>query len=90
MWMKSVLTRTCRCARSTRVTISNPGSILVDQGRDAGPLVRRLALELVQNACDDYVATGEGETEGRAQGVRVGRRKWMRGMVNIRSLHGRY
>lgn len=42
-------------AHATRVMTSDPGSILVDQGRDAGPLIRRLALELIQTARDEHV-----------------------------------
>ncbi|KAF8124801.1 rab-GTPase-TBC domain-containing protein [Boletus edulis] len=42
-------------AHATRVMTSDPGSILVDQGRDAGPLIRRLALDLVQTARDEHI-----------------------------------
>ena len=42
-------------AHATRVMTSDPGSILVDQGRDAGPLIRRLAFDLVQTARDEHV-----------------------------------
>ncbi|KAG8212895.1 rab-GTPase-TBC domain-containing protein [Butyriboletus roseoflavus] len=42
-------------AHATRVMTSDPGSILVDQGRDAGSLVRRLALDLVQTARDEHI-----------------------------------
>lgn len=39
-------------ANATRVMTSDPGSILTDQGRDTGPLVAQLALELIKNARD--------------------------------------
>jgi hypothetical protein len=42
-------------AHATRVMTSDPGSILVDQGQDAGPLIRRLALGLVQTARDEHI-----------------------------------
>ena len=42
-------------AHATRVMTSDPGSILVDQGRDAGTLIRRLALDLVQTARDEHI-----------------------------------
>ncbi|KAG8914153.1 hypothetical protein FRC01_004198, partial [Tulasnella sp. 417] len=35
---------------STRIMTNDPGSILVDGGREAGDLVQRLAMELVKNA----------------------------------------
>ncbi|KAG8980997.1 hypothetical protein FRC05_003896 [Tulasnella sp. 425] len=35
---------------STRIMTNDPGSILVDGGRETGDLVRRLAMELVKNA----------------------------------------
>lgn len=46
-------------AHATRVMTSDPGSILINQGRDAAPLVRRLALVLVQNARDDHIVFRE-------------------------------
>ncbi|KIK91821.1 hypothetical protein PAXRUDRAFT_830499 [Paxillus rubicundulus Ve08.2h10] len=46
-------------AHAMRVMTSDPGSILVDQGREAGPSVRRLALELVQNARDERIVFHE-------------------------------
>lgn len=63
-------------AHATRVMTSDPGSILVDQGRDAGPLVRRLALVLVQTARDEHVIFREPpkarerreRKEGRVEG----------------------
>ncbi|KAG8904656.1 hypothetical protein FRB99_001376 [Tulasnella sp. 403] len=38
---------------STRIMTTDPGSILVDQGRGAGELVARLAMELVKRARED-------------------------------------
>ncbi|CAK5280556.1 unnamed protein product [Mycena citricolor] len=38
---------------ATRVMTSDPASILADQGLDTGPLISRLALELVKNARDE-------------------------------------
>ncbi|EPQ53941.1 TBC-domain-containing protein [Gloeophyllum trabeum ATCC 11539] len=35
---------------ATRVMTSDPGSILVDHGRETGPLISELAMELVRNA----------------------------------------
>lgn len=63
-------------AHATRVMTSDPGSILVDQGRDTGPLIRRLALELVQTARDERILFRElpkqkerrERREGRAEG----------------------
>ena len=34
---------------------SDPGSILADQGRDTGPLVAKLAMELIKNARDEAI-----------------------------------
>ncbi|KAJ7149845.1 rab-GTPase-TBC domain-containing protein [Mycena crocata] len=42
-------------ANATRVMTSDPASVLADQGRDTGPLVARLALELVRNARDEGI-----------------------------------
>ncbi|KAF9557102.1 TBC-domain-containing protein [Agrocybe pediades] len=43
-------------ANATRVMSSDPGSILTDQGRETGDLVKRLAMELVRNARDEGVS----------------------------------
>lgn len=40
---------------ATRVMTSDAGSVLVNQGNDAGSLIKRLALELVHNARDEGV-----------------------------------
>ncbi|KZP22612.1 TBC-domain-containing protein [Athelia psychrophila] len=40
---------------ATRVMTSDPGSVLVNQGIDTGPLVQLLALDLVRNARDQGV-----------------------------------
>ena len=42
-------------ANATRVMTSDPGSILADQGRDTGPLVAKLAMELIKNARDEAI-----------------------------------
>jgi hypothetical protein len=42
-------------ANATRVMTSDPASILADQGRETGPLVARLALELIKNARDNEI-----------------------------------
>ncbi|PPQ73760.1 hypothetical protein CVT26_011878 [Gymnopilus dilepis] len=42
-------------ANATRVMSSDPSSILADQGRDTGPLIQRLAMELIKNARDEGV-----------------------------------
>ena len=46
-------------AHATRVMTSDPGSILTDHGRGTGPLVARLALELVKRARDERVSFHE-------------------------------
>ncbi|OAX34124.1 TBC-domain-containing protein [Rhizopogon vinicolor AM-OR11-026] len=46
-------------AHATRVMTSDPGSILTDHGRETGPLVARLALELVKRARDERVSFHE-------------------------------
>ena len=42
-------------ANATRVMTSDPGSVLADQGRDTGPLVAKLAMELIKNARDEAI-----------------------------------
>ncbi|KAJ7266586.1 rab-GTPase-TBC domain-containing protein [Mycena rebaudengoi] len=42
-------------ANATRVMTSDPASILADQGHETGPLIARLALELIRNARDEGV-----------------------------------
>jgi hypothetical protein len=42
-------------AHATRVMTSDPASILADQGSETGPLVAKLALELVKNARDEGI-----------------------------------
>lgn len=46
-------------AHATRVMTNDPGSILVDQGREARPLIRKLAFELVQNAREERISFRE-------------------------------
>jgi small G protein signaling modulator 3 len=50
-------------AHATRVMTSDPASILADQGTDTGPLIARLALELVRNARDEGVIFRERTKE---------------------------
>ncbi|KAG9316134.1 hypothetical protein JVU11DRAFT_3811 [Chiua virens] len=57
-------------AHATRVMTSDPGSIL-DQGRDAGPLIRRLALDLVQTARDEHIIFRELPKPRERKEVRV-------------------
>ena len=42
-------------ANATRVMTSDPGSVLADQGRDTGPLVAKLAMDLIKNARDEAI-----------------------------------
>lgn len=58
-------------AHATRVMTSDSGSILVDQGRDAGPLIRRLALELVQTTRDEHVIFREPRERRERKEARV-------------------
>jgi hypothetical protein len=46
-----------------RVMTSDPGSVLADAGRETGPLIKKLALELVQNARDEGVSFRETRRE---------------------------
>ncbi|EMD33384.1 hypothetical protein CERSUDRAFT_108175 [Gelatoporia subvermispora B] len=50
---------------ATRVMTSGPASILVDHGRDAGPLVSQLAYELIRRAREDRVEIREPQKERR-------------------------
>ncbi|KAF9475431.1 TBC-domain-containing protein [Pholiota conissans] len=52
-------------ANATRVMSSDPSSILTDQGRDAEPLIKRLAMELIKNARDEGVVFHERPKERR-------------------------
>ncbi|KAF8193339.1 GTPase activating rab protein [Pholiota molesta] len=52
-------------ANATRVMSSDPSSILSDQGRDTGPLIKKLAMELIKNARDEGVAFHERPKERR-------------------------
>jgi hypothetical protein len=42
-------------ANATRVMTSDPSSILADNGNETGPLIARLALDLIRNARDEDV-----------------------------------
>ncbi|KAJ7683300.1 GTPase activating rab protein [Mycena olivaceomarginata] len=48
---------------ATRVMTSDPASVLADQGHETGPLIARLALELVRNARDEGVVFREPTRE---------------------------
>ncbi|OCH89615.1 TBC-domain-containing protein [Obba rivulosa] len=50
---------------ATRVMTSDPASILIDYGRDAGPLVSQLAYELIQKAREDRLEIREPQKEKR-------------------------
>ncbi|PPQ84156.1 hypothetical protein CVT25_002022 [Psilocybe cyanescens] len=50
-------------ANATRVMSSDPNSILADQGKDTGPLIARLAMELVKNARDERITFRERPKE---------------------------
>jgi hypothetical protein len=52
-------------ANATRVMSSDPSSILSDQGRDTGPLIARLSMELIKNARDEGVIFRERAKERR-------------------------
>lgn len=49
--------------QATRVMTSDPASILADQGKDTGPLVAKLALELVRNAREEGLDVRERPRE---------------------------
>ncbi|KAF7335463.1 GTPase activating rab protein [Mycena venus] len=52
---------------ATRVMTSDPASILADQGHETGPLIARLALELIRNARDEGIVFREpGKERKRA------------------------
>ncbi|KAJ7068881.1 rab-GTPase-TBC domain-containing protein [Mycena belliarum] len=52
-------------ANATRVMTADPASILTDQGHETGPLVARLALELIRNARDEGIIFREPGKERR-------------------------
>ncbi|PBK72497.1 TBC-domain-containing protein [Armillaria solidipes] len=52
-------------ANATRVMTSDPSSILTDGGQDVGPLVSRLAFELIQNARDQGINFREQRQKDR-------------------------
>jgi len=52
-------------ANATRVMSSDPSSILSDQGRDTGPLIARLSMELIKNARDEGIIFRERAKERR-------------------------
>ncbi|KAJ7503309.1 rab-GTPase-TBC domain-containing protein [Mycena galericulata] len=52
-------------ANATRVMTSDPASILADQGHETGPLIARLALELIRNARDEGIVFRDSTKERR-------------------------
>lgn len=52
-------------ANATRVMTSDPSSILADQGRETGPLIAKLALELIKTARDESIQFRERPKERR-------------------------
>ncbi|KAJ7471030.1 rab-GTPase-TBC domain-containing protein [Mycena latifolia] len=52
-------------ANATRVMTADPASILADQGLETGPLIARLALELIRNARDEGIVFREPTKERR-------------------------
>ncbi|KAJ7765845.1 rab-GTPase-TBC domain-containing protein [Mycena maculata] len=52
-------------ANATRVMTSDPASILADQGHETGPLIARLALELIRNARDENIVFRDSTKERR-------------------------
>ena len=42
-------------ANTMRVMTPDPSSVLVDQGHDTGPLIAKLAMELIKNAHDEAI-----------------------------------
>ncbi|KAI6155384.1 rab-GTPase-TBC domain-containing protein [Pisolithus tinctorius] len=58
-------------AHAIRVMTNDPGSILVDQGREVGPLIRKLAFELVQHARKESLSFRERK-ERKGKGAEAG------------------
>ncbi|KIK25057.1 hypothetical protein PISMIDRAFT_97440 [Pisolithus microcarpus 441] len=58
-------------AHATRVMTSDPSSILVDQGSEVGPQIRKLAFELVQRARKESLSFRERK-ERKGRGTEVG------------------
>ncbi|KAI5981945.1 rab-GTPase-TBC domain-containing protein [Pisolithus albus] len=58
-------------AHATRVMTSDPSSILVDQGSEVGPQIRKLAFELVQRARQESLSFRE-RRERKGKGTEVG------------------
>ncbi|KAF8149027.1 rab-GTPase-TBC domain-containing protein [Crassisporium funariophilum] len=52
-------------ANATRVMTSDPSSILSDQGRETGPLVAQLAMDLIKNARDEGISFRERPKDRR-------------------------
>ncbi|KAJ6578067.1 rab-GTPase-TBC domain-containing protein [Mycena capillaripes] len=54
-------------AHATRVMTADPASVLADAGRETGPLIARLALELIRNARDENIVFREPGRERPAR-----------------------
>ena len=52
---------------ATRVMTSDPASVLADQGRETGPLVARLALQLISHARDKEISFRERPKEKKIE-----------------------
>ncbi|KAJ7239392.1 rab-GTPase-TBC domain-containing protein [Mycena haematopus] len=52
---------------ATRVMTSDPASILADQGHETGPLIARLALQLIRNARDEGIVFRDPTKERRGE-----------------------
>ncbi|KAJ6615893.1 hypothetical protein B0H10DRAFT_2039447, partial [Mycena sp. CBHHK59/15] len=52
-------------SNATRVMTSDPASVLADQGHETGPLIARLALELIRNARDEGISFRDPTKERR-------------------------
>ncbi|KAF8642048.1 hypothetical protein AX16_009714, partial [Volvariella volvacea WC 439] len=52
-------------ANATRVMTNDPGSILADQGRESGELIKKLAMELIRNAREKGVVFRERPNLGK-------------------------
>ncbi|KAF8155369.1 rab-GTPase-TBC domain-containing protein [Mycena galopus ATCC 62051] len=52
---------------ATRVMTSDPASVLADQGHETGPLIARLAFELIRNARDEGLVFRDPTKERRGE-----------------------
>jgi small G protein signaling modulator 3 len=70
-------------ANATRVMTSDPASILADQGRETGPLIARLALDLIKNARDNDIDFQERPKEKKELAEKVGPLATLSGPMGI-------